>query len=103
MSTYQEWETEILEKIDAGEELTTRELWELREHEVDTEYGDNRRWSRSVASVVELKGRFFIIEWEEGLTECQDDEMWEQCPKEVVLVKKVRTITTKSWEYIDED
>lgn len=86
----------IIGKIDREEELSSRELSELREYEIDIEYGDNRRWSRSVFEVVELCGRYFAFTWEEGLTECQENEFYEQ-PYEVEKKEYQKTITISEW------
>lgn len=70
------YEEIILNKIDSGEKLNKSELsnlvWDFEE--VDCEYGDNRRWSRSVTSIVKINDRFFCIKWENGLTENQENE-----------------------------
>lgn len=87
----------IVKKIDNGEKLTEKELRELIcGYDVNTEYGDNRRWSRSVTTIVELEGRFFSIDWEEGLTECQENEYYNQ-PVEVKKNIYEKTITVTEW------
>jgi hypothetical protein len=87
----------MLKKIDTGEKLTEKEMRELVcGYDVDTEYGDNRRWTRSVTTIVELKGRFFSIDWEEGLTECQENEFYNQ-PKEVRKHTYEKTIVVTEW------
>lgn len=78
------YEFEMLKKIDAGEELSEEELLGLAyEYSVEDIEGDNRRWSRSITSYVQLGDRHFCIEWEQGLTEMQPDECYEQ-PYEVI-------------------
>ena len=87
----------MLKKIDTGEKLTTRELQTLVfDFERDRMDGHNRRWTRSVTTIVELKGRFFSIDWEEGLTECQENEFYNQ-PKEVKKHTYEKTITVTEW------
>jgi hypothetical protein len=87
----------MLRKIDSGEKLTERELQTLvGDFEVDTEYGHNRRWTRGVTTIVELKGRFFSVDWEEGLTESQENEYYNQ-PYEVVKHTYEKTITVTEW------
>jgi len=82
----------MVSKIDTGENLTERELSEFRSYGNDIEYGDNRRWTRSVTTEVEYQGRFFIIIWEEGLTESQENEFYNQ-PYEVEKVTETQTIS----------
>lgn len=87
----------MVKKIDNGEQLTKEELIELIwGYDVDTQYGDNRRWSRSVTTIIELNGRYFSIDWEEGLTECQDNEYNSQ-PVEVKKHTYEKTITVTEW------
>lgn len=95
---YQEhFEEIILQKIDNKEDLTERELSELVfEYAIDTKKGDNRRWSRTVTTIIEIMGRTFKIIWEEGLTEYQENEFYDQ-PYEVELKEYEKTITVKEW------
>ena len=37
----------------------------------------------------EYKGKYYGIDYDEGLTECQENEYWKQVPK---LYKKIRVI-----------
>ena len=81
---------EFLERFDKGEKFSERELdslrWEF--NEVETIYGDNRRWSRSAQTIFEVQGRLFALDWEEGLTENQENEFFNQ-PYEVEKRTKV--------------
>lgn len=99
------FEKELIDKIDNEESLTGRELcafvWEVGE-EVDRDEGDNRRWSRSVFVVKQVDDRFFSIYYEEGLTESQDNEYYEQ-PQEVVKHEYEKTITVTEWKPINKE
>jgi len=92
------YEEIMLNKIDSGEKLNERELsslvWEFEE--VEREYGDNRRWSRSVTSIVKINNRFFCVEWENGLTESQPNEFYNQ-PYEVEKKTYEKNITVTEW------
>ena len=88
-----------LNKIDNKEELTERELLDMvYGFDIENEYGENRRWSRWVRTICELNGRYFSIEWDQGLTEMQPDECYEQ-PTEVELHEwdEVQTIHKREW------
>ena len=94
---YEHFPEIMVEKIDSGEQLTKEELTELIwGYDVDTQYGDNRRWSRSVTTIIELNGRYFSISWEEGLTEYQDNEYNSQ-PVEVKKHTYEKTIAVTEW------
>ena len=65
-------------------------------YDIDNEYGENRRWSRWVKTIVKLKERYFAIEWDQGLTEMQPDEFYNQ-PYEVKLKEYDKIIHVKEW------
>lgn len=77
-------------------ESEARELiWEC---EVDIEEGDNRRWSRSNTSIVKADdGKFYAIDWEEGLTEYQENEYYAGDYPEVEKKTYEKTITVTEW------
>lgn len=88
---------EALALIDSGAILNEDELQELAYYMgIDDEYGENRRWSRWRKTIVDLCGRYFAIEWDEGLTEMQPDEFYEQ-PYEVNLNEYDKVIHVKEW------
>lgn len=89
-------DTEFLERFDKGETFSESELGSLRWEfpEVETIYGENRRWSRSAQTIFEVQGRLFALDWDEGLTESQDHEFFEQ-PYEVE--KRTKTIVVNEY------
>ena len=92
-----EYEKKLLDKIDSGEDLTCDELRTLVfEFEVESEYGENLRWTRSVDTISTLGGRFFSTAWYEGLTECQEDEFYDQ-PVEVEKKEYDKTVHVVEW------
>ena len=64
----------ILNKFDNGETLSEREIRQIIDYEIDEDVGEDRRWSRTVGILSEIEGRYFYTEYEEGLTENQEDE-----------------------------
>ena len=93
---YNHFEEIMVKKIDENEDLTEEELKEIRNFEIERDEGENRRWSRSVVSILELCGRYFSLTWEEGLTECQGNEFYNQ-PFEVEKTSYQKTITVTEW------
>lgn len=87
--------TELEEKIYNGEHLTRAKL-ENAIYEcdvIDTEYGENGRWTRPASSIIKIKDKLFYIDWEEGLIECQinffDNQPYEvEEVEETIVVKK---------------
>lgn len=87
----------MVNKILTHEDLTDRELSELvYGYAVETDYGENRRWTRTNTTVVKLLGRYFSVDWEEGLTEYQENEFYNQ-PIEVEKKTYEKTITVTEW------
>ena len=68
----------------------------MLDYEVDRSYSDNRRWTRGVSSILELCGHLFELDWDEGLTEYQDDVFFDQ-PYEVVKEEKQVMTTIVSY------
>jgi hypothetical protein len=101
---YQEhFEEVMISKIDNNERLTEKELSTLVcGYEVDSEYGDNRRWSRAVTTIVKLGERHFAIDWDEGLTEYQDNEFYNQ-PYEVRPEMRTKTEIYTVWLPVKEN
>lgn len=75
---------ELERKIYNGEELTEDELNEavFNLNEVTTKYGENGRWSRYAETIIKIEDKLFCIEWEQGLTEYQEN-CFEYQPYEV--------------------
>lgn len=79
-------------KIDNKEALTEEELETfVYLHSYEVEWGENRRWSRSVSSLCEHGDRFFITVWEEGLTESQGNYFSDQ-PYEVEKIEHTTVV-----------
>lgn len=104
---------EFLARYDAGDQFNEEELrkifWlDFDEDEDDTcrlveeEYDEPRRWSRNHTEWVSINERFFELNADEGLTELQDTNYWEQ-PKEVNWTQVTRTITVteNQWTYVE--
>lgn len=94
-----EFEGLILEKIDRGEHLSEEELREICEYTIRRDYGENRRWQRSVYDILKINGRYFSITWEEGLTEYQENVYISQ-PHEVF--RRATIIVEKRDEFFSE-
>ena len=88
---------EIVKAIDNGEKLDEGTLRELAYYYgIDDECGENRRWSRWRKTILHLNDRYFALEWDEGLTEMQPDEFYEQ-PYEVRLNEYDKVVHVKEW------
>lgn len=91
------YEIEILNKIDNNQKLDSVELSSLvYEYELETDEGENRRWSRTNRTIVQLGNRYFSVIWEEGLTEYQPDDFNSQ-PIEVTKHEFEKTVIVTEW------
>lgn len=92
-------EEEYIEKIKAGS-LTEKELSKLVSYfEIERQYGDNDRWTCPVSSIVKLCDKYYEVDWDEGLTECQDSYFY-KLPYEVKLTEYEQTITVREWNKV---
>lgn len=100
---FDEFEKEVLEKIDNGEKLSEEEVEEcITQYEiVDTIYVDKLDWHNDTEVVLEIGGRFFSFSYLSALTENQVSEYPEQLPVEVV--QKVKTITKEVWVEVEKN
>ncbi|MHA1348053.1 MAG: hypothetical protein ACTSO3_16750 [Candidatus Heimdallarchaeaceae archaeon] len=67
------------------------------ENDVETIKGEDRRWSRTNKTIVEVDGKHFALEWEQGLTESQENYYEDQEADEVSLVEYEVTKTVSEW------
>ena len=100
---------EFLNRYDNEEHFDERELEDIfclnfdndnddKVYIIEEEYGEPRRWSRFHTRWVEINGRFFELNADEGLTEYQDTEYMIQ-PQEVTCKQVTRTIVVTENEY----
>ena len=75
-----DWKERMKMKLEDSVNLSSSEINDLISNfsEVHREEGENRRWSKSVLSVIDIDGDLYAIEWEEGLTENQENEFCNQ-------------------------
>ena len=91
---------EFLQRYDSGKpNFTKDEIEEMAYEEfgnyVTTAEGKHHRWYREVETIVEVEGRLFAVNWNEGLTEQQendfdDAEVYEVERKEKIIFIYVR-------------
>jgi hypothetical protein len=94
----------LKEKILNSEKLTEDEVRFLTEHysgkeisweewneiEVeDTISGENRRWSAMQTVVLRIGNRYFTVDYDEGLTESQENSYYEQVAVEVIKKERI--------------
>ena len=70
------------------------------------EFGENRRWTRSAVTVIEIptenETRLFAIDWEEGLTEYQENIYWSATEVEVQMDMQQLKLEVATTKYIDK-
>ena len=69
----------------------------------ETRYGEPRRWSRWAVSICKLKDRYFKVDWDQGLTEMQEDEFYDSTIEEVRPYEYEKTITVKEWRPVKNE
>lgn len=84
--------------------FTAEELEEMiYSGDEERKYFDNRRWSRTVESIVEVDNKFYRVNWEEGLTESQENEFYDGEYPEVKKHEGVNAKRFTKWINVDED
>lgn len=64
--------------------------------EFDYIEGDHEPCYRTDKTILKIEDKYFSIEWEQGLTEKQENEYLEQ-PKQVILTQETKTITVNHY------
>ena len=97
INPWDEYDTEVIKKIELGLKLSRDELKYLAmDCEYVSEVLDTGRWAEKVRTIAKVHDRFFALEWERGLTECQENEFWNQ-PCEVKPHKYEKMVTITEW------
>ena len=76
-----------------------REL--IWESEVDQKIIDSSRWSMSMESIVGIDGKYYRVYWEQGATEYQDNEYYEQEADEVE--RKTKMVEVTNWYKVGDE
>lgn len=84
--------------------FTEEELEDLAWCDVDAdvkmitqEEGKQHRWTQDVSTIFEFEGKYYSLDWDRGLTECQENEFYTQ-PYQVE--KEVKTIEVTNWKAV---
>ena len=64
-------------------------------HPIDTIRGEDRRWSVWVDKIYEVAGRYFMVGFDMGLTELQENDYWDTDVQEVE--KKIEVKVVETW------
>ena len=90
------YEAEVLKKIRNEEDFTQEEIESFfyMLEQVDEKRYDKRRWYIPVETIFKVKDTYILLEWDEGLTEYQDN-VYDFNPYEVYY--KEKTIIVKEW------
>ena len=59
---------------------------------IDTIDGEDSRWTRHMTTIFKYEDKLYALEWEQGLTEYQENEFYNQ-PYEVKEVKRMVEVT----------
>lgn len=100
---------EFLESYDKGikfdENFLRNLLWGELDGDVETIdeiAGDEHRWTRDMYTVLKIEDRYFGLEWEEGLTELQENQFYCQLEEVKPIITERLVIETK-WVPVEGD
>lgn len=88
---YSIWYAQTMEKAIKGEELSEKELKELRQYAKEEILGEPLRWIQYVDVILEYNGKFYAFTYQRGLTEYQEDIYEENTLEEVIPMQKLIT------------
>lgn len=95
---------ELIQRVYQGDKnFTETELRDLAtEFPIyDLIEGDNRRWLKSMDTVLKIDDKYFMVCWQEGLTESQENEFYNQ-PVEVKHTVEVKTVTVNHYNPVNQ-
>ena len=92
---------ETVNKLKSGEKLSEKELKTLVYDgvEVDEIKGYSGRWTQGIQTILDIDGELWAIDWDRGLTECQENEFYNQPYK---VVKRERQIIVAEYVAVEE-
>ena len=97
MKFYELTEAEHLEMLMNGKKFSRNELRDLIDmYDFKTIEGEDRRWQRTKQSFLKIKEKYFVIIWEEGLTEKQEND-YDNQPYEVIK-KETKILIPEHYE-----
>ena len=97
-----DWMKEYYEKIKSGEELNEKQLRELS-LEGGLSYSiDSGRWQEQMVTVLNFDDEVYLLYWQKGLTEEQEN-LFEEQPIKVSVNKKEEIIKYNVFEYFNND
>lgn len=95
----------IENKIINKEELNEYELracaWGEVGKYIDEREGNYGRWTKAMSTIFEVIDQLYRIDWEKGLTKCQDN-MYRKQPYKVRREEKVVTTTVVSYVKMED-
>ena len=95
--TYEEKIKEISRKLNSKQKLTENEIQTLVwNYDIEQNEGDSRRWTKTIETIIEFEGKNYSILWEQGLTEMQENEYYNQ-PVEVEKKEYDKIIHIVEW------
>ncbi len=97
-----DWMKEYYEKIKSGEELNEKQLRELSLEGGLSYPIDSGRWQEQMVTVLNFDDEVYLLYWQKGLTEEQEN-LFEEQPIKVSVNKKEEIIKYNVFEYFNND
>lgn len=88
-----DWGAQLKEAYEKNEKISEEDAREIIcNRSLSISHGSGR-WMEHKTALFECEGFFYGLEWDQGLTECQENEYWSQVPK------KYEKVEVKTYEY----
>lgn len=102
---------EFIEKFDLGNKFDEKEIRNIIHFDdellfIHEDEGEDRRWTATVSVIMQAGNRYFLFNYERGLTEVQED-MYDSQPREILAGPTYTRIVTEifldtEWTFKDD-
>lgn len=94
---------DVVVKLKSGEKLNESEIstlvWDgIRVDEIELGEG---RWTKGMKTIIDIDNELWAIDWSRGLTECQENEYYNQ-PYRVEKIEKEITVIDVTYKRIED-
>lgn len=62
--------------------------------------GEQHRWTQDVSTIFEFEDKYYCLDWDRGLTECQENVFYNQ-PYEVE--KEIKMVEVTNWKRVEHE
>ena len=96
-----DWMKSFYDKIKSNEALSENELRDLAYEGGDYHEISESRWEKQMVTVLEFDSEIYLLFWEKGLTEYQED-IFDKQPQPAKINSRIEVVKIEHVEYLDD-